>query len=131
MKIVLIGESKFSRRAGNKKPGGLRKDQRALHTYRNFPSPTRATLSDKIISVNCLFLGRNLRVIKGWTVQIRPKQWLEGQVRRVIITQKVPNSMTLSRLERLQNLTATTNLAAVALVPGPDLGYFSGLQFHL
>jgi len=39
--------------------------------------------------------------------------------------------MTLSRLERLQKLTADTNLAAVALVPGPNLVYFSGLQFHL
>jgi Xaa-Pro dipeptidase len=39
--------------------------------------------------------------------------------------------MTSSRLERLQKLTASTDLAAIALVPGPNMVYFTGLQFHL
>lgn len=37
----------------------------------------------------------------------------------------------LSRVERLQSLATSHNLAAVALVPGPNMVYFTGLQFHL
>jgi Xaa-Pro dipeptidase len=39
--------------------------------------------------------------------------------------------MSLSRVERLQQLASANNLAAVALVPGPNLVYFTGLHFHL
>jgi len=35
------------------------------------------------------------------------------------------------RLKRLQELLATQNLAAIALVPGPNMVYFTGLHFHL
>lgn len=47
------------------------------------------------------------------------------------LTNKVKAHMSLSRVERLQQITATTNLAAIALVPGPNMVYFTGLHFHL
>lgn len=37
----------------------------------------------------------------------------------------------VSRVERLQSLAASHHLAAVAVVPGPNMVYFTGLQFHL
>lgn len=39
--------------------------------------------------------------------------------------------MSASRIERLVSLISSNNLAAVALVPGPNMVYFTGLQFHL
>ncbi|MEK7325105.1 MAG: aminopeptidase P family N-terminal domain-containing protein, partial [Chloroflexota bacterium] len=39
--------------------------------------------------------------------------------------------MTLARIQKLQSLAASQGLAAVALVPGPNMIYFTGLQFHL
>ncbi len=36
-----------------------------------------------------------------------------------------------SRVERLLALTASHNLAAIAVVPGPNMVYFTSLQFHL
>ncbi|HLB47983.1 MAG TPA: aminopeptidase P family protein [Anaerolineales bacterium] len=36
-----------------------------------------------------------------------------------------------TRIDRLQSLAAEQKLAAVALVPGPNMIYFTGLQFHL
>ncbi len=39
--------------------------------------------------------------------------------------------MPLSRIEHLRQLAAARQLAAIALVPGPNLVYFTGLQFHL
>jgi Xaa-Pro dipeptidase len=39
--------------------------------------------------------------------------------------------MTVSRVDRLVSLTAAHNLAAIALVPGPNMVYFTGLHFHL
>lgn len=39
--------------------------------------------------------------------------------------------MTLTRIHRLQSLAASQGLAAVAIVPGPNMIYFTGLQFHL
>lgn len=40
-------------------------------------------------------------------------------------------SMTTSRIDRLISLAASHNLAAIALVPGPNMVYFTGLHFHL
>src|SRR5258708_36670689 len=39
--------------------------------------------------------------------------------------------MSISRLEQLRQLVAVHNLTAVALVPGPNMVYFTGLHFHL
>jgi len=39
--------------------------------------------------------------------------------------------MTLIRIEKLQSLAASQGLAAIAIVPGPNMIYFTGLQFHL
>ncbi|MBI3244468.1 MAG: aminopeptidase P family protein [Chloroflexi bacterium] len=39
--------------------------------------------------------------------------------------------MTLARIQKLQSHAASQGLAAVALVPGPNMIYFTGLQFHL
>jgi Xaa-Pro dipeptidase len=37
----------------------------------------------------------------------------------------------LNRIQKLQSLAAANNLAAVAVVPGPNMIYFTGLSFHL
>ncbi|MBI5350047.1 MAG: aminopeptidase P family protein [Chloroflexi bacterium] len=39
--------------------------------------------------------------------------------------------MTLSRIQRLEELAAQNNLQAIAIVPGANMMYFSGLSFHL
>jgi Xaa-Pro dipeptidase len=39
--------------------------------------------------------------------------------------------MTQARIERLLQLAAQAQLAAVAIMPGPNLHYFTGLHFHL
>ena len=39
--------------------------------------------------------------------------------------------MTLARVQRLTELAAARGLPAVAIVPGPNMKYFTGLSFHL
>ncbi|MFQ5613319.1 MAG: M24 family metallopeptidase [Anaerolineae bacterium] len=39
--------------------------------------------------------------------------------------------MTLSRIQRLQSEAAAAGLDAIAVVPGPNMGYLTGLTFHL
>lgn len=39
--------------------------------------------------------------------------------------------MTLARIQRLQKQTAQANLDVVAVVPGPNMHYLTGLSFHL
>ena len=39
--------------------------------------------------------------------------------------------MTLARVQKLQQLAATAGLDAIAVVPGPNMHYFTGLTFHL
>jgi len=39
--------------------------------------------------------------------------------------------MRLARVQRLQAQAAAANLAVVAVVPGPNMHYFTGLSFHL
>lgn len=39
--------------------------------------------------------------------------------------------MTQQRIAKLLELTAQANLAAVAIMPGPNMQYFAGLHFHL
>jgi Xaa-Pro dipeptidase len=36
-----------------------------------------------------------------------------------------------SRIERLLAIATNSNLSAIAIVPGPNMHYFTGLQFHL
>ena len=39
--------------------------------------------------------------------------------------------MTLKRVQRLEQLAAQNNLQAIALVPGPNMMYFTGLSLKL
>ena len=39
--------------------------------------------------------------------------------------------MTLARIQKLQQLTAAAGFDAIAVVPGPNMLYFTGLTFHL
>ncbi len=39
--------------------------------------------------------------------------------------------MTLARVEQLQQLAEAANLAGIAIMPGPNMAYFTGLSFHL